>query len=138
MVSFNFLFRFPDDQACWAFLEQMLWPKGPVCPKCDSVGNAAPWSPRSHRWQCRQCGAQFHVVQETALVGSHVTMHRWFSAIYLMTHSPRLSSVELGRQLGLRQKTAWSMQQRIQRLRIEDASLLRKIVEAAEDHRAGG
>jgi hypothetical protein len=41
MSLFSFNLRFPDDDACWAFLESTLWPNGPVCPRCESVGNAA-------------------------------------------------------------------------------------------------
>ena len=59
-------------------------------------------------------------------------MHRWFNVISLMAECPRISASELARQLGLRQKTAWSMRRRIiKRLMIEDAGLLEKIIEAA-------
>lgn len=132
MSSFSFLLRFPDDESCWSFLECLLWPRGPVCPKCGSVGDAAPWKPRPHRWQCRRCGNQFHVAQQTALLKSRVPMHRWFNVISLMAECPRISASELARQLGLRQKTAGSMRRRIiKRLMIEDAGLLEKIIEAA-------
>jgi hypothetical protein len=131
-MSFSFLLRFPDDESCWSFLECLLWPRGPVCPKCGSVGDATPWKPRPHRWQCRRCGNQFHVAQQTALLKSRVPMHRWFNVISLMAECPRISASELARQLGLRQKTAGSMRRRIiKRLMIEDAGLLEKIIEAA-------
>jgi hypothetical protein len=58
-------------------------------------------------------------------------MHRWFNAIQLIAQWPRIPASELGRQLGLRQKTAWSMRQRIMRMMIQDAGLAQKIAEAA-------
>ena len=134
MLPFSFLYRFPDDDACWTFLERVLWPTGPACPTCDNVGDAAPWKPRRHRWQCRACGKQFHVVQETALAGTHISMHTWFTAIYLRAKYPRLSSAELSRQLGIRERTVSSMRSRIDRMLIEDKSLIVKILEAAEDY----
>jgi hypothetical protein len=79
-------------------------------------------------WHTVFCAAQY-----TALAGSHVPMHRWFSAIYLTIRFPNISSSELGRQIRIRQKTAWSMQSRIRRMVIEDHGLLQKIVTAAED-----
>jgi transposase-like protein len=132
MSSLKFLFRFPDDNSCWSFLEDLLWPAGPVCPACDSVDDAARWKPRPHRWQCRYCGKQFRVAQDTALFGRHLSMHRWFSAIYLMAESPRISAAELGRQLGLRQNTALSVRHRVQRMMTEDAKLIERMIEAVD------
>jgi transposase-like protein len=128
----SFRFRFPDDNACWTYLEQTLWPQGPVCPKCDSVGDATRWKPRPHRWQCR-CGAQFHVAQGTAIEGTHLPMQSWFLAIHLLATTPGLSSVELARQLHVRQKTAWSMRRRIRQMQAEHGHLVRGIVAAAEE-----
>jgi transposase-like protein len=130
----SFDLRFPDDEACWQYLEATLWPNGPVCPKCDSVGDAAPWKPRPHRWQCRYCGAQFHVAQETALKGAHLPLRSWFEAIYLLETTPNISSVALGRALGIGQKTAWSVSRRIRdRMMTADRGLLRGIVAAVEE-----
>ena len=40
MLLLSFLKRFPDDEACWAHLEALRWPSGPVCSKCGSIDNA--------------------------------------------------------------------------------------------------
>jgi transposase-like protein len=133
MSSIGFLFRFPDEDSCWSFLEDLLWPAGPVCPECDSMGDAAPWRPRPHRWQCRYCGKQFHVAQDTAVFGSHLSMHCWFTAIYLIAESPRISAAELSRQLGLRKNTALSMRRRVQRMMTEDARLCERIIAAGDN-----
>jgi transposase-like protein len=130
MVPFTFMLRFPDEEACWAFLEETLWPLGPACPKCDSIGNAARWKPRPHRWQCRKCNAQFHVAQETALRGSHIPMDVWFKAVYLVVTSVRVPSKVLAEVLEIREKTAWSMRKRIRRLMVQDRGLVRQIVAA--------
>lgn len=134
MLPFTFMLRFPHEDACWKFLEDTLWPLGPACPKCDSVGNAAPWKPRPHRWQCRACGAQFHVAQETALERSHKRLHVWFQAIYLVATNPGFSAKALASTLDLRDKTAWSMRNRIGKLVIQDGLLVRKIIAAVDSY----
>jgi hypothetical protein len=128
---FSFELVFPDDQACWQFLEVLRWPDGTVCPKCDSVGDAAPWKPRPHRWQCRFCGARFHAAQGTVIEGSHLALRTWFLTIHLLDERPQLSSVELGQQLEVRQKTAWDLARRVRRMADEDGPMLRVIADAA-------
>jgi transposase-like protein len=132
MSLFNFQLRFPDDDSCWAFLESIVWPNGPVCPRCGSIANSAPWKPRPHRWQCRACKAQFRVASETALAGRHLSMHRWFVAIYLVATDPHLTSVELAEHLSVWQSTAWSVRERVMQMMITDGALLRAIVSAAK------
>jgi len=50
----QFSARFPDDAACWAHLEKMRWPQGPVCPKCGSVDDAHHVG-RIHYWRFNAC-----------------------------------------------------------------------------------
>jgi Transposase zinc-ribbon domain len=137
MLPLTFMLRFPDEDVCWKFLEDTFWPRGPACLSCGSIGDAAPWKPRPHRWQCRACGNQFHAAQETALAGSHVRMDLWFQAMYVMALNPSLSAKALSGALDLRrEKTAWSMQQRIRKLITQDSILVRNIVAAVEGYRA--
>jgi hypothetical protein len=60
-------------------------------------------------------------------------MHCWFTAIYLIAESPRISAVELSRQLGLRKNTALSLRRRVQRMMNEDARLCERIIEAGDN-----
>ena len=126
-----------EEDACWAHLERYRWPGGPVCPDCERVRTAHPWRERRHRWRCAACGCRFHAAQGTAIEGTHLPLVAWFAAVQLLAEVPRLSSVRLGRALGLRQKTAWSLARRTRRLAAEDPLLHRAIVDAAQHETAG-
>jgi IS605 OrfB family transposase len=138
MSLVSFLSRFPDDDACWAHLEAMRWPAGPVCPRCGSVGEATAQKSRVHYWQCRACRALFAVAMGTALEGTHLPMRTWFTALYLVAASSEgISSVKLGEHLDIGQKTAWFLGQRIRRMMDGRDGLLRGIVEMDETYLVG-
>ncbi|MBP0496023.1 transposase [Pararoseomonas indoligenes] len=119
-----------EEDACWSYLELYLWPKGPVCPDCAQAGVPRPLRGRPHRWRCAVCGTRFHAGQDTVMEGTHLPLALWFAAVQLLAEAPWLSSVRLAAGLGIRQKTAWSLAQRIRRLAVEDSALHRAIVDA--------
>jgi transposase-like protein len=117
-----------DEAAAFAHVEAMLWPQGPVCPACGSVGNvyvlegvrskASAKNPegvvRHGLKKCRDCGKQFTVRGGTIFEDSHVALHLWLQAIHLMCSSKKgISSNQLHRTLGVTLKTAWFMSHRI-------------------------
>ena len=126
-----------EEDACWAHLERYRWPGGPVCPDCERVRTAHPWRGRRHRWRCAACGCRFHAAQGTAIEGTHLPLVAWFAAVQLLAEVPRLSSARLGRALGLRQKTAWSLARRTRRLAAEDPLLHRVIVNVVQHGTTG-
>jgi len=127
-----FLKQFPDDDACWSHLERVRWPDGPICPKCANVGPTMKCG-RAHYHLCKACNAKFTVAMGTPLEGTHLPMRTWFTALYLLAVSSKgLSSVALGRHLGIGQKTAWFLGHRIRAMMADDTGLLRGIVEADE------
>ncbi len=139
MSLLSFLKQFPDDDACWRHLEAVRWSGGPVCPKCGNVG-ATSRVGRAHYHGCRGCGSKFTVAFGTALEGTHLPMRTWFTALYLLAVSSKgLSSAALARHLGVGQKTAWFLLQRIRSMMAgnDPGGLLRGIVEADETY-AGG
>lgn len=120
-----------DEDACWAHLERYRWPDGLICPDCGRAHAARPRQGRPHRWRCAACGCRFHAAQGTVIEGTHLPLVAWFAAVQLLEEVPRLSSARLGRALGLRQKTAWSLARRARLLAAEDALLHRIIVDVA-------
>jgi hypothetical protein len=65
-------------------------------------------------------------------------MRTWFTALYLLAVSSKgLSSVALGRHLGIGQKTAWFLGHRIRAMMADDTGLLRGIVEANQTYVGG-
>ena len=74
----------------------------------------------------------------TALEGTHLPMRTWFTALYLVAGSSKgVSSVKLGEHLGIGQKTAWFLGQRIRRMMEDKDGLLRGIVEVDETYLGG-
>jgi transposase-like protein len=106
---------FHDEAAAFAELERVLWPDGPVCPRCN--GKERITSVKGGRKGLRRCGPckrQFTVKVGTLFESSHVPLNLWLQAIYLMCCSKKgISSHQLMRVLGVQYKTAWFMTHRI-------------------------
>ena len=139
MSLLSFLKRFPDDDACWAHLEAVRWPNGPVCPHCGVIGNAHLVG-QAHYRRCNACQGKFKVTHGTPFEGTHLPMRTWFTALYLVAGSSKgISSVKLGEHLGIGQKTAWFLGQRIRRMMEDKDRLLRGLTtKASQGHRRGG
>jgi transposase-like protein len=109
--------HFHDDAAAFAMLESILWPDGPVCPKCGCIGRSRRLGGKSSRmgvWKCYDCRKQFTVKVGTVFEQSHVPLHKWFQATHLVCASKKgMSSNQLHRILGVTLKTAWFMSHRI-------------------------
>ncbi|NAZ36160.1 IS1595 family transposase [Rubellimicrobium sp. CFH 75288] len=109
--------EFHDEEAALAYVEGLLWPQGPVCPKCGTVDEATKLKGKSTRpgtYKCRACRKPFTVKVGTIFEASHVPMTLWVQAIYLMCSSKKgISSNQLHRTLGVTLKTAWFMSHRI-------------------------
>jgi len=137
LIRMSSLKQFPDDDACWSHLERVRWPDGPICPKCANVGPTMKCG-RAHYHLCKACNAKFTVAMGTPLEGTHLPMRTWFTALYLLAVSSKgLSSVALGRHLGIGQKTAWFLGRRIRAMMADDTGLLRGIVAADETYIGG-
>ena len=104
---------FPDEDAARQWFERILWLEGRFCPKCGSL-DTYECSHTKMPYKCRDCGAYFSVKTGTVMAGSPLPLLKWLYAIYLDTTSLKsVSSMKLHRDLGITQKTAWHMQQRI-------------------------
>lgn len=134
--------RFHDEQAAYDWVEAHLWPDGPICPHCGTVGRAYALKGKTNRIGLRKCGAcrkKFTVKMGTIFEDSHVPMTKWLQAFYLLSSSKKgISSHQLHRTLEVTLKTAWFMAHRI-REAMRDGSLSPlggegKIVEADETY----
>lgn len=106
-----------DEATAYAWVEARLWPNGPVCPHCGGVERISKMQGKSTRigaYKCYQCRKPFTVKVGTVFEDSHVPMHHWLQAIYLMCSSKKgISSNQLHRTLGVTLKTAWFLAHRI-------------------------
>jgi transposase-like protein len=106
-----------NEKAAIARLEAILWPDGPVCPRCggrERITKVRGATARLGLWRCGPCRRQFTVTVGTVFERSHVKMHLWFQAVYLMAASRKgFSAHQLHRTLGVTYKTAWFMAHRV-------------------------
>lgn len=109
--------RFQDEQAAFAWVEALLWPNGPVCPRCDGTDRITKLKGKSTRigtYKCNACRKPFTVKIGTIFEDSPLPMRMWLQAIALLCASKKgISSNQLHRMLGITLKSAWHMSHRI-------------------------
>jgi transposase-like protein len=108
---------FQNEEVAYAKLESIVWPHGPVCPHCGTIermkrmGGAAT---RPGLYKCYACRKQSRVTVGTVFESSHVKLHAWLQAVYLMCSTKKgISSNQLARVLDVTIKTGWFISQRI-------------------------
>jgi predicted RNA-binding Zn-ribbon protein involved in translation (DUF1610 family) len=114
LTIFEFQKRYPDEDSCLDYLSQLQWADGFVCPKCGN--NKYCRGHKSHIRQCTKCnylmsptsGTLFHNVKFPLLKAFYIVY-------YVSTNKKGISSTELSRKLGLRQKTCWLFKQKVMR-----------------------
>lgn len=112
--------HFHDEEAAYAFLEEALWPAGPVCPHCGVVGNAARIKANPEKrvrfglHRCRDCNKQFTVKIGTVFEHARIPLHKMLQAVHLLCSSKKgISAHQLHRILEVQYKTAWFLARRI-------------------------
>src|SRR2546430_1544675 len=112
---------------CMSYLAARRWPDGVVCPTCgrDDVSYLA----KQRKWQCKSAHKQrqFSAKVGTIFEDSPLGLDKWLTAVWLITNAKNgISSYEVHRAIGVTQKTAWFMLQRI-RLAMQTGSFLKKL-----------
>ena len=116
MTILQLLDMFPDEETAKEWLEKIRWSDGPVCPTCGSTNYGETPAHRSMDYRCRDCRKYFSVRKGTVLEASKVTLRHWVVTIYAAATSRKgVSSMELHREIGITQKTAWFLIQRVRR-----------------------
>lgn len=109
----NLIERFGSEDKCRAYLEELRWPNGAICPRC-ACDKVCPVSEKRHQYDCSACRYQFSVTAGTILHDSHLPLWKWFLAVYLMTESRKgMSALQIKRTLSIAYKTAWYLCHRI-------------------------
>ncbi len=99
---------FSDPDLAHGFITKLRWPNGVACPRMG-CGNADVLFLEKRRiWKCRGCQKQFSVRVGTVMEDSPLGLDKWLVAMWLVASNRNgVSSHELGRALGVTQKTAW-------------------------------
>jgi transposase-like protein len=108
---------FRDEAAAYRFVEERVWPNGPVCPHCggtDRIGKMNGKSTRAGTYKCYACRKPFTVKMGTVWEDSHVPLRLWLQAVYLLcTTKTSISIGSLQRTLGVTLITTCFMAERI-------------------------
>lgn len=119
--------EFHAEEKAYEYVEARVWPNGATCPKCgerERVSKMGGKSTRIGTYKCYKCRKPFTVKVGTIFESSHVPMHIWLQAIYLMCASKKgISSNQLRRTLGVTLKTAWFMSHRIREAMRSDGAV---------------
>ena len=101
-----------SEEQCRAVVEKLRWPGGFVRPLCG--GAEGKWLRRRPKIQCRACRHQVSLTAGTVFHATKLPLTSWFLAMWLIaTAKNGISSVELGRRLGVKQTNAWALKQKI-------------------------
>lgn len=135
---------FHNEEAAYAFVEARIWANGAICPHCGGTERNKKMGGTATRiglYKCYDCRRQFTVKIGTIFESSHIKLHLWLQAIFLVASSKKgISANQLHRTLGVTLKTAWFLGHRIREAMRDDSTGLLggggSIVEADETYMA--
>ena len=131
--------KISDERVCQEHMEEMRWGGNPQCPFCQALKPYKLKDGKHYRCKNPECKKTFTVTVGTVFENSKVPLSVWIAAGYILTaHKKGISSCQLSRDLGITQKTAWFVLQRL-RYAMGDTSPepLQNIVEVDETYVGG-
>lgn len=129
--TFQLFALFPDNESARLYLEGRLWPNGVTCPVCASGENIT--TRKGGFYRCNACSEDFTVRTGTVMERSHVPLHKWLYAMYLLVTARKgISSMQLSKEIGVTQKTAWFLLHRLREACGGDLDKLQGIVQVDE------
>ncbi|MBC5825187.1 MAG: IS1595 family transposase [Candidatus Eremiobacteraeota bacterium] len=132
----GFLGKFKDEETCRDFFEKLRFRNGAYCPHCGLMHVYR--FKGGKRFRCAGCRQDFTIITGTVFGESKIPLRKWFIAIYLLTTNHKgISSVQLAKQVGVTQKTAWFMDHRIRKAMKQSNGQLSGIIEIDETYVGG-
>jgi len=133
--------QFKTEAGAFEYVEERLWPNGPVCAFCgsgDRVGRLNGKTTRPGLCKCYSCKKPFTVRMGTIFESSHLALHLWLQIIHLMCASKKgISTRQIQRMLDCSMKTAWFLGHRIREAMKDNGGMIGgfgKTVEADETY----
>lgn len=134
--TFQLFQLFPNEDSARTYLEGRLWPKGAICPKCKATERIG--TRKGGYYRCHACKIDFTVRTGTIFERSHVPLNKWVYAMYLLVTARKgISSLQLAKEIGITQKSAWFVLQRLREACGADAEKLKGLVEVDEAYIGG-
>jgi transposase-like protein len=113
-----------SEEQCRAIVVGSRWPKGFECPGCGGTQHSVVKT--RDLYQCTNCRLQTSPIAGTIFASTKLSLRTWFRAIYHMTQTKQgISSIELGRRLGVTQTTAWKIKHKLKQVMLERDSTKR-------------
>ena len=110
--TFQLFELFPDEEAARTYLGDRLWPNGAICPGCRATERIT--TRKGGYYRCNACQLDFTIRTGTIFGRSHIPLHKWVYAMYLLVTARKgISSLQLAKEIGVSQKSAWFMLQRL-------------------------
>jgi transposase-like protein len=110
--TFQLFQMFPDAESARLYLESRLWPDGAICPACKAGERVT--TRKGGFYRCNACQVDFTIRTGTIFERSHVPLHKWLYAMYLLVTARKgISSLQLAKEIGITQKSAWFVLHRI-------------------------
>lgn len=135
---YEFFQQFPDEEAARLFFEKKRWPQGVACAHCGSLEVSECKDHKPMPYRCKSCRKHFSVRVGMVLAESRLPLQKWLMAIYMMTTARKgIPSTQMARQLGVTQKTAWFLAQRIREAWISNGGGMGPTVEIDETYIGG-
>ena len=131
---------FPTNEAALEWLDSIRWPNGPYCPKCGSFDVQCNIKHKTMTHRCRDCPDRhmFTIRMGSVMEGSKLALRKWAIGIYLFTTNIKgISSMRLHRELGITQKSAWFMLQRLRKAAEQQVGPFSGPVEVDETYMGG-
>ena len=130
-ISLAQLFKlFPDDDACFAWVEKIRWKGVPKCAHCKGTNVSPPPPSKPHHYWCKPCRKHFTATTKTIMHSRKTSLQNWVIAMYsVMTARKSVSAMQLSKELGVDYKTAWYMLHRIREALSSGDLVLEKVVE---------
>lgn len=106
--------HFSDERNAEQWFVEQLWPNGLACPFCGSISPTRTPTRKPMPFWCHDCRKYFSVRTGTPMARSNVSLSKWAMATYFYVTRPKgISSVQLGKDVGVSQRTAWFMLHRL-------------------------
>lgn len=112
--TFELFQMFPDNDSARLYFESRRWPSGATCPACGEAERI--YHKGGALFRCNADLSVFSVRTGTIFERSHVPLQKWLCAMYLLVTARKgISSLQLAKQIGVTQKTAWFMLARLRK-----------------------
>ncbi len=134
--AFEFFEMFPNERSARIYIEDIMWNGKPICPYCKH--NKITSLKREGVYRCKSCRKDFTVRVGTVMHKSKIPLKLWLYAMYLIcTARKGISSLQLSKELGITQKSAWFLSQRIRKACSGNDNKLSGIIEIDETYFGG-